>query len=65
MRQPDIWTVGAIQQHKVTQCVHSMHKGGDLWLPKRPEAHNAFSWKWRFKMAWLVLTGECDVLRWE
>jgi hypothetical protein len=65
MRQPDIWTAGAIQNYNVTRCIHSVHTGGDLWLPARPEPHNAFSFMWRFKLAWKVLTGEYDAMRWE
>jgi len=35
------------------------------WVPARSTAHRAFSWTWRWKMAWSVLTGKADALFWE
>jgi len=64
MRQPDIWTVDSIQNYRVSRCVHSVRTGSEIWIPARPEPHNAFSWRWRFNMAWKVFTGEYDALRW-
>jgi len=66
MRQPDIWDVNTIclfagsNRKKITTTL-----GTELWVPSRPEPHNAFSPLWRFKLAWLVLTGKADCLTWE
>jgi len=60
MRQPDIYTASAIKNWDVE---------GQLWngayVPARPVGYNGFSWRWRFKLAWFVLIGKYDVLRWE
>jgi hypothetical protein len=64
MRQPDIWTVDAIRNHSVAEEVPATALTPAYWRPCRPMAHNAFSWWWRFKLAWMVFTGQCDCLRW-
>ena len=59
-RQPDIYNVDAIKNWSTD---HEVADG--LWVPARPMGHNAFSWTWRWKLAWCVLTGKYDVLVWE
>lgn len=62
LRQPDIWDVTAIKSYNNQKCIH---RGiGDVWVPVRPEPHNAFSWRWRFKLAWMVLIGKADCMTW-
>lgn len=58
-RQPDIYNPDwLVKGGKTERCIDG------AWVMARPDGHQAFSWTWRFKMAWSVFTGECDVLRW-
>jgi hypothetical protein len=60
MRQPDIYMADSI---KNWDCDKELPNGA--WVPARPYGHNAFSWRWRFKLAWFVLIGKYDALYWE
>lgn len=63
MRQPDIWDVTAIKGYSNSKAIPNA-TGGPIWIPARPEPHNAFSWRWRFKLAWMVFTGKADCMTW-
>ena len=60
MRQPDIYNASVIKYWPNDQ---KMPDGS--WVPARPVGHNGFTWKWRWRMAFEVLLGRCDVLQWE
>ena len=61
MRQPDIYTASAI---KLWDCARETATNGS-WIPARPVGHNGFSWRWRFKLAFMVLIGKYDALNWQ
>lgn len=61
MRQPDNIDCTEL----VTGDQTSKQTKSGRWVPCRREAHNAWPWTWRFKMAWAVFTGEADALFWE
>ena len=63
MRQPDIYTASRRCLDSILSTTTEISDGS--WVPARPIAHNAFSWKWRWKLAWRVLTGTADILQWE
>lgn len=58
-RQPDIYTAGGIHNQTTSQTPDGR------WVPCRPYPHNAFGFTWRWKLAWGVLTGKYDALKWE
>lgn len=60
MRQPDVYTAAALKNW----CDKEAIPGGP-WIPARPMPHNAFSWKWRFKLAFMVLIGKYDAVNWQ
>ena len=61
MRQPNgIMCTELVQGDQVNR-----QKTSGEWVPARDYPHNAFGWKWRFKMAWAVLIGEADALFWD
>ena len=60
MRQPDKYSVAAIKNWSV-----DFQLPDGRYTPCRPVAHNVFSFRWRFKLAWMVLIGRADALTWE
>jgi len=60
MRQPDIYNASVIKYWP-----NNTQLPNGAWVPARPVGHTAFTWKWRFRMAWAVFCGKCDVLQWE
>jgi hypothetical protein len=60
MRQPDVYSASAIKNWG-----NDTKLSNGVWVPARPCGHNAFSFLWRFKLAWSVLTGRVDCLTWE
>lgn len=64
MRQPDIYAVEALHSWPNKELVQ-LPDGRQYWRLARPMVHNAFSWRWRFKLAWEVFTGEYDAVRWD
>ena len=59
MNQPNIFMADAI---KNWDCDKELQNG--VWVPARPIG-GGFSWTWRWKLAWGVLTGKYDALNWE
>jgi len=59
-RQPDMYSASTIKNWP-----NDKELPNGAWVPARPCGHNAFRWTWRWLLAWDVLTGKCDVLRWE
>lgn len=57
---PNEWTIRALAEH-IKSGPQTQVKGGD-WEPSRP--CGLFSLRSRFRLAWMVFTGEADVLRW-
>lgn len=60
MRLPEIYKADVIRNW---DCEKELSSG--KWVPARPYGHNAFSWLWRWKVTWGVLTGKYDALDWE
>jgi len=60
MRQPDMYSAYCIKNWPNARQVSS-----GVWIPARPCGHNAFTFTWRWKLAWDVLTGKADALHWE
>ena len=58
-RQPEKYTAYQIKRWDVD----TEYKNG-LWIPARPEGHNCWSWKHRWRLAWHVLIGKADALYW-
>lgn len=60
MRQPDIWSSIEIIRWQNMQL-----SKGFGWVPSRPLASNCIlPWYHRFKVAWLVLIGNYDAIKW-
>lgn len=59
-RQPDIYKAAAI---KIWDCDKRLPNG--TWVPARPLGHNAWSWRIRWKLAFMVLIGKADALFWD
>jgi hypothetical protein len=63
IRQPDVYSADLRFAEYLRD--HSIQLKDGRWLPCRGTAHNAFSFKWRWKMAWCVFIGKYDALKWE
>lgn len=61
-RQPDIYTASRKSLDNIL-CMTCEKENGD-WEPVRPYPHNAWSFKYRWKLAYNVLIGKYDVLKW-
>ena len=59
MRQPETYTPTEIKRWS------TFAKIDGKMISARPLGHRAWSWKHRWKLAWQVLTGKADVLKWE
>lgn len=59
MRLPVIYSASEIAAWHVSE----EHEPG-RWRPARPCAFDGFRLRERFRMAWMVFAGRCDVLRW-
>jgi 2-polyprenyl-6-methoxyphenol hydroxylase-like FAD-dependent oxidoreductase len=57
---PYEWTIWALIKH-IKEGPQAQVKGGD-WEPARP--YGLYSLRNRFRLAWMVFTGEADALRW-
>lgn len=62
MRQPDRYSATHLLSEPFG-CHAEIEPG--RWVPARNAAHNAWSWKWRFKASWLVLIGRADIIVWD
>jgi len=60
MRQPSVYTATEIKNWDVDTEIES-----GQWVPARPLGHNCWSWEYRWQLAWKVLIGQLDALRWE
>lgn len=60
MRQPDKYSADTVKGWPNATKL----KDG-RWAPARPYGHRAFSWKWRWRRAFDVLTGKADALYWD
>jgi len=61
VRQPDKYSATNLIQGDTIDRL----KDDGSWVPARAHPHSAFSFLWRFKMAWAVLIGEADALFWD
>ena len=59
-RQPEIYTAQTIKDWNA-----GADAGFGLYLPARPMGHNLYSILWRWRVAFGVLTGRYDALKWE
>lgn len=59
MRQPELYGAKTL---KNWSCETQLSSGE--WVPARPVGHNLRSFIWRWHLAWLVLTGQADVVGW-
>jgi len=60
MRQPEIYGAAEIKHWDSSTEIEP-----DYWVPARPMGHNVLSWTRRWKLAWGVLIGKYDALRWD
>ena len=60
---PTRWTAMDVKEWGVDNLVK--HNGEDVYRPARPVPFWGLCFFYRLKMAWLVFTGQCDVLDWE
>lgn len=60
MRQPEIYTPTKIKDWDV-----KVEVSRGKWVPARPMGRNVFQFFWRWKVAFSVLIGKYDALKWE
>jgi len=64
MRQPEIVTSNTVRNWSIDKEVTNEY-GYKYWVPARPESLNCIRPFWhRFMVAWLVLIGKYDALKW-
>jgi hypothetical protein len=61
-RAPNIWTVNRLKKWVDNSEVQRQQPNGQ-WVPARP--YGFYSFKSRFRAAWLVFTGKADALTWD
>lgn len=59
MRTPVVYSADQIKSWNVQRCVSN-----GLWTQARPESFSGLNLIKRFTAAWMVFTGQADVLTW-
>ena len=62
-RQPMIYTANRRTLFGILNFETKTKDG--IFVPKRPSRVNFLPWKFRWRVAWGVLTGKYDALEWE
>ena len=60
MRQPELYNVDELTAMKVSTQLPS-----GQWVAARPYGTNIHTFLWRWSIAWLVFTGQCDAIAWK
>lgn len=71
-RQPDVYHIDSLKNWPVQKEIKVRVFSDDdkkmvtrsYWVEARPVAHNAWSILYRWKIAWAVLIGKYDAVKW-
>jgi hypothetical protein len=68
MRNPELYNADEVIKWNVatTEIITKDYRGVPVqcdWVAARPLGRSGPFW-YRFKLAWMVFTGKCDVLKW-
>ena len=60
IRQPELYSVDELIEMRVFTQLPS-----GQWVAARRIGSNMRTFQWRWNIAWLVLTGQCDAIAWK